>query len=155
MVQHLYRWVDSSITDEKFPSTAIQIGADSHGHPIYVGRAYFNNTLTPVHVVPEHKIAYLPNDGKEHCVDKYQILCLNHFKWVPSEGGVVLPGAVQAGRNKDGIPLYVGRVFHEGTSIVGMINPKTLVCYFPYQGKQLVAQSYQALVSHFYEYEVE
>ena len=50
---------------------------------------------------------------------------------MPSEGGVVLPGAVQAGRNKDGMPLYVGRVFHEGTSIVGMViklNPSSCIC---------------------------
>ncbi|KAJ3658322.1 hypothetical protein Zmor_010067 [Zophobas morio] len=150
-IADLYRWVDSSTTDEKFPSTAFQIGTDSQGHAVYMGRAYFNNTLSPVHVVPQRKIAYLPNDGKEHTVEKFQLLCLNHFKWVPSTAGKILPGAVQGGRNPYGLPLYVAKVSYQESSIVGVIHPLAEYCSFPYQGKQVTTQNHQALVSHFYD----
>ena len=65
--------MDASITDEKFPVTAFAIGTDSQGHVVYMGRAYFNDILGPVHVVPQRKIAYLPNKGKEHRVEKFQV----------------------------------------------------------------------------------
>ncbi|KAJ3658320.1 hypothetical protein Zmor_010065 [Zophobas morio] len=146
-----YRWIDSCTTDNDFPCTAYPIGADSSGHNVYVGRTHFEQVLGPVTVVPELKKASLPGNGKEHAIEKYQLLCMNHFQWLPSHDGKVLPGAIQGGYNKDGIPLYIGRVCHEGSWIVGTIHPKYGVCYYPYQGKELSTKQYEALVSHFYQ----
>ncbi|KAJ3660877.1 hypothetical protein Zmor_005306 [Zophobas morio] len=142
----LYHWVDSSTTDGKLPTTAFQMGVDHHGHAIYVGRTHFDNELTPVHVVPGHKKAYVAYQGKEHPVEKYQLLCMNFFKWVPDHDGKVPEGAVEAGKNKDNSPLYVGRVFHEGSWIIGKIHPQFKVCCYPHDGKELTTKSYEALV---------
>ncbi|KAJ3658317.1 hypothetical protein Zmor_010062 [Zophobas morio] len=119
----LFRWVDCCITDDNVPSTALPV---------------------------EHKIAHLPHNGKTHCVHNYQILCLNHFKWVSDHDGRV-QGAVKTGSNKNGVPLFLGRVFHEGSWIVGMINPRYDTCFYPYKGKSLEANKHEALVGHFYE----
>ncbi|KAJ3658318.1 hypothetical protein Zmor_010063 [Zophobas morio] len=147
----LYRWVDSSINDENVPATAFQITTTTHGHPVYAGKTPFEDVVLPVNVIPKDKKATLALNGKEHAVDKYKLLCLNQVKWVPSQNGIVLPGAVQAGHNMNDIPLYIGRVFHEESWIVGAINPKYEVCYYPYQGKELSAKKYEALVCEFYQ----
>ncbi|KAJ3658319.1 hypothetical protein Zmor_010064 [Zophobas morio] len=147
----LYRWVDACITDEKIPDTAFQIGTNVHGHAIYVGRAYFEDALCPIQVIPAQKRAYLGQNGKEYAVEKFEILCLNQFKWVPSHDGVVLPGALPGGRNKVGVPTFVGRVFAEGSCVVGTIHPRYEVCFYPHKGKSLETNKHEALLCLFYE----
>ncbi|KAJ3658324.1 hypothetical protein Zmor_010069 [Zophobas morio] len=146
----LYRWVDSCITDPKFPDSVLQVGADPHGHAVYVGKAPGGDYVLPITVIPADKKASIGVKGVENPVQKYKLLSSNQLKWVPSQNGVVLPGAVQVGHNKDGIPIYAARVFHERSWIVGAINPKYEVCYFPYNGKELTTKQYEALVSEFY-----
>ncbi|KAJ3644183.1 hypothetical protein Zmor_026853 [Zophobas morio] len=142
-----FSWVNSCIGDKTVPPMAVPMGFDAQGHPIYIERAHFNNELTPAHVVPARRVAYVPHNGKEHIVENYQLLCIN-LKWVPAQGGQVPPGAVQTGHNKDGSPLYVGRVCHGGAWIVGKIHPKFSVCCFPCHGQELTADKYEALVCH-------
>ncbi|KAJ3658327.1 hypothetical protein Zmor_010072 [Zophobas morio] len=141
-----YHWVNSCVCEENVPPMAVQMGFDTQNHPVYIGRAHFGNELAPVHVVPAKRAAYVAHDGKEHPVQNYEILCINYLKWVPARGGHVPAGAVQAGHNKDGAPLYVGRVSHDGSWIIGKIHPKFGVCYFPSHGKEVKATNYEALV---------
>ncbi|KAJ3640782.1 hypothetical protein Zmor_027324 [Zophobas morio] len=138
-----YEWVATS-TNNVVPPMAIHMCVDAHGNDVYVGRAHFGNELTPAHVAA--RAAYVPHYGKEHSVDNYHILCTNFFKWVPSSGGQVPPGAVQAGHRRDGAPLYVGRVYHEGSCIIGKVHPNFQACFFLYQGKEMHSSTYEVLI---------
>ena len=74
-----FYWTNSCVADKTVPPMAVPMGFDHQGHPIYVGRAHFNNELTPAHVVPAKRLAYVPHNGKEHCVENYQVSCILYF----------------------------------------------------------------------------
>ena len=44
------------------------------------------------------------------------------FQWVHSQNGMVISGAVEAGRTIEGEILYVGRVFHNGVMTAGKVS---------------------------------
>lgn len=62
-----------------------------------------------------------------HVIDFYfcysdDVLCNGNTSWQPSAGGIIPPKAVHAGNTANGEPLYVGRVAHEGSIVVGKVQ---------------------------------
>ncbi|KAG5894094.1 hypothetical protein JTB14_003950 [Gonioctena quinquepunctata] len=140
-----YHWVDTYAYGG-VPSTALRGGVDIDGHTIYVGRAYHEGDWIPAKVIPGKNVAYVSYNGLEHAKDRFQVLCEQRFDWVPSHGGHVPSEAVQGGRTAQGEPLYIGRVYHEGSQTVGKVHPSHGVCYIPFDGKEIAYNSYEVLM---------
>ena len=65
-----------------------------------------------------------------------------------AQGGRVPPGALLAGIEANGDPLYVARPKVDGSDSIGKVNPKAHnVCHVPYGGKEQLVRNYQVLVS--------
>lgn len=75
-----------------------------------------------------------------------QILCGTEFEWIVSADGHVPEGALSAGSQSDGEPLYVGRTHHEGSLIPGKIQQSHNCLYFPFGGGEHSATQYEVLV---------
>lgn len=56
------------------PSGAVSVGREPHGEPLFVGRARFQDSLTPGKVNRAHRCLYLPYGGTEHAVRHYEVL---------------------------------------------------------------------------------
>jgi len=67
-------------------------------------------------------------------------------KWKESSHGQVPHGAIQAGHQSDGTPLYVGRVKDHGADIVGKVHPGHHCLYVPWNGKEVRYEQYEILV---------
>ncbi|KAF6210032.1 hypothetical protein GE061_015787 [Apolygus lucorum] len=73
--------------------------------------------------------------------------CSGTFHWVPSNDGSVPPGAVQAGQDGDGGPLFVGRAFHQGDVIPCKVSVTHGCAYLPFGGQEVMSHNYEVLVS--------
>lgn len=76
----------------------------------------------------------------------FQLLCQQQFSWVHGSNGEVPYGAILAGHTADGEPLYVARVYHEGSHCVGKLHPSHGSCYVPFGGKEHSHSHYEVLV---------
>ncbi|XP_066259122.1 uncharacterized protein [Euwallacea similis] len=143
-----YYWVDTKARHGHVPSTALLGGNDIDGSPIYVGRAFHEGDWIPAKVIPSKHIAYVPYGGNEVGVEKFQVLCEQHFEWLPNHDGRVPPNAVVGGKTSDGEDLYIGRVGHDGAWTVGKVQPSHNTCYIPFDGKEVAHKEYEILVSY-------
>ena len=50
------------------------------------------------------------------------------------------------GKQSDGLPLYIGRAFHDGSMVVGKVHPEHHVCYVSFGGNEIPINSYEVLV---------
>lgn len=77
----------------------------------------------------------------------FELLSGSGFTWVGSSNGHVPAGAVLAGNQATGEPLYVGRAHHDGSLTVGKIHPGHGCIYVPYGGQEHSILHYEVLVS--------
>jgi hypothetical protein len=80
--------------------------------------------------------AYCPGDDGWH-----------RHEWVRSTEGYVPQGATHAGRDRDGSPIFVGRVHHDGELIPAKVVPSQRCAYYPHGGRE--HQKYEYEVSSF------
>ncbi|BES96781.1 Protein of unknown function (DUF3421) [Nesidiocoris tenuis] len=73
--------------------------------------------------------------------------CYGSFNWVQSWGGNVPPGAVHAGQDLDGGPIYVGRAYHQGDLLPAKICPSHRCAFVSHGGRQVEEHTYEVLVS--------
>ncbi|GLH15948.1 Uncharacterized protein GBIM_20346 [Gryllus bimaculatus] len=66
--------------------------------------------------------------------------------WMDGSYGGTPDGAVRAGRDRDGDPIFVGRAWHEGDLLPAKVHPSHGVCYIPYGGQELSFPQYEILV---------
>jgi hypothetical protein len=140
------KWVRAR--DGQVPQNAVSGGHDE-GQTLYVGRARKGGDLVPGKVHPSHGCCYIPYGGEEHCMKEYEVLCNDgncQLQWVPSSGGTVATGSIQAGVTAEGEPLFVGRTEHESTTTIGKIHPSHKCCYVAYGGKEHTHDGYEVLV---------
>lgn len=60
-----------------------------------------------------------------------------HLQWSPPTAYGVPSGAVQAGQTGNGEPLYVGRIQHGGSFVVGKVQPSHNCLYIPFGGQEI------------------
>jgi len=137
-------WVPSQ--GGQVPPGAVQGGQD--GEAQYVARARHEGDLIPAKLVPSHNVAYVAYGGGEHPHSQYEVLCGCNPQWIPVTGGNIPPNAVPAGETKEGEPLFVGRVQHEGAVTIGKVQQSHGVCYIPYGGQELSFPSYELLLTN-------
>lgn len=56
------------------PNGAISAGCKDDGEALYIGRASIRGNITVGKVQPSHGCLYVPFDGDEHCIQRYEIL---------------------------------------------------------------------------------
>lgn len=165
-------WIPSA--NGQVPPGALQGGQDQNGEPIYVARARHDSTLVPGKLVPSHNVAYVAYGGAEHPHSQYEVLVANNPTWVPCNGSNIPPQATPAGETREGEPLFVGRVQHEGAVTVGKVQVSISTrilcikfltkfkfrfsffssqqshgtCYIPFGGQELAFQNYEILLSN-------
>jgi hypothetical protein len=67
--------------------------------------------------------------------------------WVNSRDGTIEPKAIVGGRGANGEKLYIGRVLHENTLVIGKIHPKYKCMFIPFHGQEIRFNNYEILVA--------
>ena len=136
-------WVSSS--NGHVPPGAVLAGNTSIGEPLYIGRAHHDGSLTPGKVHRAHGCLYLPFNGAEHSHTHYEVLVgMQRCSWQHTSAHSPLPmGAIHAGHDADGSPIYVGRAYHEGDQIPAKVIPSKNVAYVAWGGVEHPKHSYE------------
>lgn len=73
--------------------------------------------------------------------------CCNRLAtWVSSSIHSPVPeGAISAGRDQDGSPIYIGRAWHEGDQIPAKVIPSKQACYIAHGGHEIPKNSFEVL----------
>ena len=99
-------------------------------------------------MVPSHGVCYVPWGGRENGHPDYQALVVSagcELVWISTQGDQIPTGAVQGGVTRDGEPLYIGRHEHQGSWVVGKVQPSHGVLYIPFGGEEVPFASYEIL----------
>ena len=103
----------------------------------------------------KYRVGVLPYAGQAVTVSSYDVIVtasghdvsMPSMKWVAAEDGILPCGAIEAGADADGNPLYVARTTAPGSLIVGALNSMLGGAYVPYEDqKEHKVTSYEALV---------
>ena len=140
-------WVDSS--NGRIPSNAVVGGSDVDEEPLYVARAIQQGNVIPGKISRSLGGCCVGHEGKEHYHQECQVLTNPNganLTWVEARDGNVPSGALLAGKNKDGEALYVGRVWHSNSLIIGGVYPSRKLLYVPFGCQELSFNEYEVLV---------
>uniref|UniRef100_A0A336ML91 CSON003397 protein n=1 Tax=Culicoides sonorensis TaxID=179676 RepID=A0A336ML91_CULSO len=114
-------------TQDNIPKNTFIGGKTETGETLYIGRVKHENTITLGKVKPS------PN--------------VKNLVWVSSTSNPFPNNAVSASYNKQGHPLYIGRVNHGHSLLPGKVNPLHKLCYFSYDGSEHSSDKYETLVA--------
>ncbi|XP_049946141.1 uncharacterized protein LOC126428269 [Schistocerca serialis cubense] len=67
------------------------------------------------------------------------------YYWQVCRGGHVPHGAVMAGHDKDGAPVYVGRAHHAGDLVPAKVVPNKGGAYVPHNGQEHFKTAFEVL----------
>jgi len=144
---HGFSWVASG--HGHVPPGAVATGNTNQGEPLYIGRAHFQGSLTPGKVHRSHACLYIPYGGDEHAIKSYEVLVgSQRSSWVPASTFGPLPdGAILAGNDVDGTPIFIGKSYHEGDQLPGKVlrTPHKNVAYVPYNGMEVEKHQFEVL----------
>lgn len=132
-----YQWVTGR--NGYVPPGSVQGGFD--GENLYVCTVGFSVGK----LAPGHGRCYVPHGGREHGYNKYQVLVVDRWQWVPLRSDLPF-GAVVGGQ--DGEPLYVCNAVVAGKWTPGKYPVSHDVCYVPYGGKEIAVRNFNVLVSY-------
>ncbi len=134
----------------QIPRGATAQGYEASGEPLWIARASLNTKgryagTHPGKVRPAFNAANIPYGGKEIPASCYEVW-VGPARWVPASGGRIPQGAVMAGQEADGQPLYVARGMIKGGLHIGKVRPDFGAANIPYGGKELKVSTYEVLV---------
>lgn len=147
-----FTWVPN--TNGDIPKGAVFVGKTTHGEPMYIGRGRLEGSVTPGKIIKSHGCLYVPFGGYEQATSNYEFLVDGGKSqkqsvggnWVrASSKGPVPPGALQAGYDSDGSPIYLGRVFRYGQVLPAKVMPRKQMCHTGDQGLEFEMTEYDAL----------
>uniref|UniRef100_A0A1I8NTG7 Uncharacterized protein n=1 Tax=Stomoxys calcitrans TaxID=35570 RepID=A0A1I8NTG7_STOCA len=146
------------------PPNAISAGKTSSGEPLYVGRGHYASSLTVGKVQPSHGCLYIPFQGGEIKLEKYEVLVyggggvdisgapaappldFEAYKWVHSSAySNIPPNAVVGGNDFDGDMIYVGRAFHQGDMLVIKVIPAKKLAFGSWRGEEIPKDHFEIL----------
>ncbi|XP_062548425.1 uncharacterized protein LOC134213404 [Armigeres subalbatus] len=132
------------------PQKAFQASVNGSNHQrYYIGRAYYEGSVTPGRVDIKRKACSIPWGGDERLRNVYEVLCTpGQFVRVTEENTETLLLASSAGISEEGEPLFIGRVEHKGEFIYGKVQRSHGVCYIAYEGKELGFKTYELFVAN-------
>ncbi|XP_075969903.1 uncharacterized protein LOC142972562 [Anticarsia gemmatalis] len=136
-------WV--TMEDNKLPADAMIGGFEDE--PIYIARAFHNNSLCPGKYVPSKGMAFLAWGHREHVKKDFEILCGYNAKWIKTKLNYIPTNAFVGGRSEvQNEPLYIGRAMHEGNLLPGKIHIRYKTLFLPYKGKEVEKSNFEILV---------
>ncbi|XP_075215564.1 uncharacterized protein LOC142321403 [Lycorma delicatula] len=135
------KWI--AALDGEIPHNAIPAGMVQ----LYVGRSVYEGDVLPGKVAPYQGVCYVPWNGAEHGIPKYEVLCECDVTWMPAANGEIPSGALPSGETQDGEILYVGRAEHKGVTVLGKVQRSKKLCYITYSGEEIAYSQYEVLVT--------
>ncbi|XP_075216252.1 uncharacterized protein LOC142321769 isoform X1 [Lycorma delicatula] len=135
-------WVWSS--EGEVPPNAVPGGFDEE--LLYIGRSVHKKALIPGKINKSEGVCCVTWRGTVHKISEYEILSGCNVVWVPDSDGSVPCEALPAGKSEIGEVLYVGRVKHNGATIIGKVQRIHDVCYIAYDGQEISYSDYEVLV---------
>lgn len=140
-----FEWVSSS--NGHVPADAVVAGNQADGDVLYVGRAPVGGSLSVGKIQPSHACMYVPFDGLEHSIHQYEVLVApKRSTWIQSSRFAPLPhGAILAGNDQDGSPIYIGRAWHNGDQIPAKVIPSKQAAYIAYGGQEVLKDEFELL----------
>lgn len=138
-------WVQSS--NGHAPAGAISSGKTREGEELLIGRAQYQGSTTPGKIHKSHGCLYFPYGGVEVSSKTYEVLIgPKRVEWVQGNTKTALPaGAIHAGNDTDGTPMYVGRAYHENDQLIAKVMPAKQAAYVSYNGKEILKLHYEIL----------
>jgi hypothetical protein len=134
-------------TGGRLPSGAV-CGGEDQGGLLYVARASHQGGVVPGKFHVKYKTGYISWGGEEHEKSGCEVLVGAGLRWEAAQDGAVPQGAVPAGEDGDGAPLYVARAKVDGQDTIGKVNPRHQKhAHLPYGGKEHVVRQFEVLVS--------
>ena len=137
------RWV--SVSKNNIPKECEPAGYESDGSPLYIARARYENGIHIGKARKEFEGALIPFGGREIKVSFYDVY-MGSQKWVSAKNGEIPIGALVAGKEADGNPLYVAKADFGGGTHIGKVSPRFGAALIPYDGKENSVQQYEVLV---------
>lgn len=133
--------------DQNIPSQAVKGGKEGN-QTIYIGRAEHSGSLTPGKVLEGNKTCLVPWGcvANEKTTDYEILVCSSDCNWVSAFGNNLPANSFPAGRSEQGETLYIGRYLHEGSLIVGKVQPSHRVCYIAFGNQELHSEKYEVFV---------
>ena len=121
-------------------------GRDSDGSDLVPLRAPRGKGLHPGKWSVGSRKGYIPYGGKEIELGQkgYEIF-VGSGTWVQAQGNMLPLGAILAGSDDDGSPLYMIRAKQNGADVLGKYNASRGQAYIPYGGKEIVVSSFEIL----------
>jgi hypothetical protein len=129
----------------EIPEGAAVAGFEADGTPLFIARAEYKDSLQLGKVRPEFGAANIPYGGEEVKVNPYEVL-MGAAHWKPAVNGNIPDGAVVAGHEKDGQPLYVARAVYMGGVHPGKVRLAFGAANIPYGGEEVKVNPYEVLV---------
>ncbi|MEU4160585.1 DM9 repeat-containing protein [Actinoplanes sp. NPDC026670] len=139
-----YRW--EAARGGRIPAGAAPHGYEADGEPLWVCRVRMYGGVHPGKVRPGFGAAQATWGGKEVSIDEYEVL-MDRGAWGIASGGAVPAGALPAGRESDGEPLYVARAaVAPGTLHIGKVRPAFGAANIGYGNGEHTVLSYEVLL---------
>ncbi|ETN61198.1 hypothetical protein AND_007147 [Anopheles darlingi] len=140
-----FSWVHSA--NGHVPDGAVQGGHTTTGEQLHIGRTHHEGSLTPGKIHRSHGCLYIPFGGAEQSFKHYEVLIgQQRSAWQHcSAHAPVPPGAILAGNDSDGSPIYVGRAYHEGDQLPAKVLPTKQIAYVSHNGMEIPKHSFEVL----------
>lgn len=134
------RWMPSS--NGMVPQGALQGGNEANGQPLYVCRAAYNGGTHIGKVVGQ--ACNIGWGGAEISLPQYEVLMDARGRWVAARPGYLPPGALQAGNESNGQPLFLCRGAYNGGTHIGKVVGQS--CNIGWGGAEVSLQQYEVYV---------
>lgn len=123
-------------------------GGEVFGTIFYVARVNHFGEVIVGKLVPIKGCVYIGWKGEEFAYYEYEVLCnpenVQHC-WQWNTDCEIPSGALQAGRTREGEPLYIGRKWQNGSLSVGSVVPSKKCLYVAFFGKVYAACDFEVL----------
>ena len=136
-------WVQ--VSKGNLPNGCEFAGQEADGNPLFIARAWYENETHIGKTRKEFEGALIPWGGKEIKIESYEVY-VGTQKWIDAQNGEIPMGALVAGQEADGNPLYVARAKFGGGMHIGKVSPRFGAALIPYNGRENAVQKYQVLV---------
>ncbi|KAF8482951.1 hypothetical protein DFH94DRAFT_843948 [Russula ochroleuca] len=137
---------------EKIPPSAIEAGRDKDNHPIYIARAYFEDSLQIGKASQVFKEgAAIGYGGRVVELNKFEVLIGDPkgIRWVSYSYQLDLQrlGAtpVEGGKEANGTPLYIARVKYSGGVHTAKVGTHLPAAQLAFSGTEVSVEDYEVL----------
>lgn len=128
-----------------FVPGAFKVDGTHHDKDVYIIRVSSNGAQYPGKHIKDTG-SYATWDGKEQNVSKFEMLCHSQLKWVSCYGQEIPPNAFVGGTDEKGEIWYIGKCYHDGHVVVGMVKKDVGTLYYGWNGKEYKTVMYDILV---------